>query len=423
LNAASGTKIWNWTSPMSGLGLGYRFHLYLVSTPVIAEGKVFVAIGASWDNYLSGYDKPTGYPGAIHFAALDATTGSKIWVANQSGNSQQPFAATYFNGQITLPNGTNYRTGGLLIMPEQMGISIYNATNGQKLWLQWLGHQVFTSVAVAQDLSVGGLKFYAGSDSYGITCFNGTAAILRQNGTVLGEYTAGAQCPSSPALYAGKLYACSADGNLYCFDDSVTVPAGLWAAADKGQEIWSNETVSVAGRVFMQTQYPNPFDPTFIEYLTPGIPNATVKVSLTKPDMTSTNLTTTTDYLGRFSLSFNLPEVGDWGWVAYYEGVQKPAIAYGPVYSEWTPVKVIAAPVVATPTPTPTPNPTQTATPIATPTPSPQATATPALTTTPTESATTFGGIPIEYVYAIVAVVVIVVLAVGAYVYMKRSKK
>ncbi len=400
---------------MSGLGLGYRFHLYLVGTPIIAEGKLFLGIGASWDSFLSGYDKPTGYPGAIHFAALDATTGAKLWVANQSGNSQQPFAATYYNGQTTLPNGTNYRTGPLLIMPEQMGISVYNATNGSKLWYQWLGHQVFTSVAVAEDLRVGGLKFYAGSDSFGITCFNGTAAILKQNVTVIGEYTAGAQCPSSPALYDGKLYACSSDGNLYCFNDRETVPASIWAEDNKGAEIWANETVSVAGRLTLKNQYPNPFDPSIVEALDPGVPNATISISLTKPDLTSVNLTATTDNLGYFETSFKMPEVGNWGWVAFYEGITKPAISYGTTYSEYNPINVLATPVESTPTPEATPTPTAS--------PTPQPTQPPATETPTATSGTVFGNMPAEYLAAVIAVVLIVIVAIVAFFYMKRKKK
>ena len=417
LNAATGVKIWNWTSPMSGLGLGYRFHLFEVSTPVIAEGKVLLGCGAEWDSFLSGYAPPTGYPGSIHFAALNLTTGAKLWIANQSGNSQQAFAATYYNGQITLPNGTNYRTGGILVMPEQMGISIYNVTDGSKLWLQWLGHQVFTSVAIAEDVRVGGLKFYAGSDSYGITCFNGTAAILRQNGTVLGEYTAGAQCPSSPALYDGRLYAASGDGNLYCFDDSTKMATSIYATSNKGEAMWNNETISIAGRITMESKYPNPFDETFIEDLTPGVPNATIKVSFTKPDMTSLNLTTTTDYLGHFSLTFNPTEAGDWGWVAYYEGQQKPSIIYDASYSQWTPVKVVTAPIVTTPTANPTPTPTSQ------PTATPVQTVSPEATATPTATAITNAGFPMDYAYAIVAIIVIVVIVVAAYMYMKAKKK
>jgi outer membrane protein assembly factor BamB len=415
LNAATGTKVWNWTSPMSGLGLGYRFHLFMVSTPVIAEGKIFIGIGAEWDSYLTGYAPPTGYPGAIHFAALNASTGAKIWIANQSGNSQQPFAATYYNGQITLPNGTNYRTGGLLIMPEQMGISIYNATDGSKLWLQWLGHQVFTSVAIAEDPTVGGLKFYAGSDSYGITCFNGTAAFLKQNGTVLGEFNAGAQCPSSPALYNGRLFAASADGSLYCFDDSPTMDSSLFATSDKGSEMWNNETITIAGKLTLHNQYPNPFNPSFIEQLYPGVPNATINVSFTKPDMTSVNQTTTCDLFGNFQVSFSPTEVGNWGWVAYYEGLQRPTILYGPAYSEWTAFAVVQSPI-ATPTTEVTPTPTYTPTPTAPPSP------TPVMTPTPTGTNNLVFGMPAQYAYAaIVAVIVIIVIAVASYMYRKNK--
>ena len=50
--------------------------------------------------------------------------------------------------------------------------------------------------------------------------------------------------------------------------------------------------------------------------ITPGLPNATVVVSFSKPDLTPVNVTTTTDKNGDFTVSYNPTEVGNWGWVA-----------------------------------------------------------------------------------------------------------
>jgi outer membrane protein assembly factor BamB len=406
-DASSGTKLWNWTSPKVGMGLSPRFHLYLTSTPTVAEGKVFFGIGASWDNYLafSGLP-PSPYPTAIAFVALNASTGNLIWLANQTGNSEQPFAATYYKG--------------VLFMPENMGISCYNATDGTLIWRQWLGHQVFTSVAVADDPTVGGIKLYAGSDSYSITCFNGTAAMLNATVSVLSEYTTGAQCPSSPAVYDGKLYAASADGNLYCFDDTPMVTTSMFATSNKGTEMWNNETLIINGTLTCLTYYPNPINASFVEQFNPGLPNATVTVSFTKPNIDFMNVTLITDSMGRFSGSFDLTDVGDWGWVAYYEGQTKPAISYSAVYSEWNPVSVVAAPQATNPTPQTSASPQETATSTVTEAPTVTSTANP--TVTPTSS-TLFGGMPIEYLYVIIVAIVVVVIAVVVYTYTKRGKK
>jgi hypothetical protein len=83
-----------------------------------------------------------------------------------------------------------------------------------------------------------------------------------------------------------------------------------------------------------------------------------------------------------------------------------------------------------TPTPTPTATPAPTASPKATPsqTPTPTPTATPTATATPktspqaTATPTATNGFPMEYVYIIIAVVVIAIVAAIAYFYLKRGK-
>jgi hypothetical protein len=71
---------------------------------------------------------------------------------------------------------------------------------------------------------------------------------------------------------------------------------------------------------------------------------------------------------------------------------------------------IATATVHSAPTPTPEPTPTPSLSPTATPTP----------VVTPT-SAPSFGGIPHEYIYAVVAVVAFAVVAVGAYFYTRRA--
>jgi len=153
------------------------------------------------------------------------------------------------------------------------------------------------------------------------------------------------------------------------------------------------------------------FLPVVSEYH-PGLPNAVVVVSFTKPDMTSFNVTATTDKNGDFVVSTVPAEAGQWGWVAYYEGKRSVGITYNPVYSEWNPITVEAAPVQPTPEPTIEPTPTPTVEPTVAPSPTVAPTETPA-----PEADNTL-------VYALVAVIVIVVIAaVAAYVYVNGKKK
>jgi hypothetical protein len=128
-------------------------------------------------------------------------------------------------------------------------------------------------------------------------------------------------------------------------------------------------------------------------------------------------LNATTDKNGFFSASYVPTEVGEWGWVAYYEGKRTIGYTYNEAYSNWNTISVVAAPNGGS-------SPTETSTPTQPPTASPEVTQAPTATVEPTTepTTTTNSGLPMEYIYAIVAVVVIVVIAVGAYAYTKRKK-
>jgi outer membrane protein assembly factor BamB len=366
-DATSGTKLWNWTTPKN------TGQLHFAPTPVVAEGKVFFGGGAA-------------YATPIIFVALYANNGSLSWQANfdRSSNTQPIQCPTYFNGT--------------LYISDHMGVSAYNPSNGSRIWFQWLGFQVFGSVALANDLEGNlttgaaiGPKIYIGSDSYSITCLRAAP-----NGTVLSSYTTEAQIASSPAIWNRKLYVGSADGTMYCFDDAPNVSTDLWAESDKSSEMWANETMTIYGK------------------LNPGIAYSNITVSFTKPNNDALTINATTDEMGNFQLPFNPTELGTWSWVAYYLGQIKPAITYGASFSSWYNVTVIAAPVAATPTPEVTPT--------STPEPTPMPTSTPEPTPTPTPTPETVFGMSPAIAYAIVAIIIILVVAVGAYAYMRRKK-
>jgi hypothetical protein len=279
----------------------------------------------------------------------------------------------------------------------------------------WLGYQIQSSVAYADDLT--GAKIYIGCDIGSIYCLDATDL------STLSVYTVGANVPCSPSIWDGKLYCGADNGCVYCFDDSPTVDFSLWAAADKGQEMWNNETITIGGQL---TSNPDmlvwnydtlSYEPQPSEY-SPPLPNANIQISLTKPDGTDLTLNATTDKNGFFTASYVPSDVGDWGWVAYYEGKRTVGLTYNEAYSNWNTISVVAAPGSSTPQTTQTPTSTTTTT--ATPEITQTTTTTPQSTVEPTT--TTNNGLPMEYIYAIIAVIVIVVIAVGAYVYTKQKK-
>lgn len=355
LDASTGNEIWHWTTPKS------TTQLHFAPTPVVAEGKVFFGGGAA-------YDTP------IIFVALNATDGTSAWQIDMDpdSNTQPIQSPTYYNG--------------VLYTSEHMGASAFSAADGSRIWYQWLGFQVFGSVALAEDRKGDangesiGAKVYVGCDSYSVTC------LRADNGTTLSSYTTEAQVASSPALWDGKLYVGSADGKVYCFDDSPRVSTTIYADSNKGEEMWNNETLTIQGKLAAAINRTN-LEAETTDFYYPSLPNSEVILSITKPDMSSENVTTTTDEQGAFTVSYNPETVGNWGWVIFYEGEQLPYIIFNAAYGEWNSLEVVSPPTPQEPQEPP-----------------PQ-------------------GMPIEYVYVAVAIIVIVIVAIGAYVFIRRTKK
>jgi hypothetical protein len=287
-----------------------------------------------------------------------------------------------------------------------LGVSVRNAKDGTLIAYQFLGHEVYSSIAYANDLQTP--KLYAGCDTYSVTCLNATAMVRNETPYfVLSNFQTKAEVQSSPTVAENKLFVSSTDGTLYMFTNVPTVTMSIYANANKVNEMWSNETLFIEGRL-----QPAITSTDFGSFGNNGLPYANVTVSLTRPDSTSLNLTTTTDALGNFNVSHSPTDIGAWGWVAYYLGETKPSIVYSSAYTVWNPINVMAAPITtATPTPSPTASPT--ATPTATVTPTP----------TPTATPISGGGFSAIYIYAIAAIVIIILVAIIAYAYAKRRKK
>jgi hypothetical protein len=265
-----------------------------------------------------------------------------------------------------------------------------------------VGYQVQGSVTYADDLT--GAKIYVGSDIGSIYVLNAT------DGKSLSVFTAGGNVPCSPTIWEGKMYIGTTEGKLYCFDDSPTVDFNLYTTINKGGEMWNNETISIAGQLTSKPMMKE-WDYTSLSYIDkasqyyPGLPNATVQISLTKPDGSNVQIEAATDKSGYFNISYNPTETGNWGWTAYYEGKRTTGETYNPAYTQWNTVNVIAAPLSPTqPTPVPTDSPT----------------ATPEVTQTPEETAVNN---TMTYALVAIAVVIIIVVAIAAFMYTKRKKK
>jgi outer membrane protein assembly factor BamB len=402
VNANTGTQVWKSTFTLNGEVVPPIYStLYNVGSPTAADGVVYIGGGVQYgqngnNTYfeLIGQSTPSGANGGgIRMFAFNATTGESIWNQSRAGNSQPIYYPAVVDGSIFAPEffeitemdaaNPNF-TGTVYPVPD---FNQRNRRGGSRIWSAWLGYQIQGSVGYADDPT--GAKIYAGSD------IGSMYALKAEDGTTLSVFTVGGNVPASPTVWDGKMYCGCTDGKMYCFDDSPVVSMDINAAADKGAAMWNNETLTIGGRLtsnptmkvwsYGTENVSGAYVPAASEYH-PGIPNATVLVSLTKPDMTSVNLTATTDNKGYFTFSYSPTDVGEWGWVAYYEGIRRVGISYTEAYGEWTPFTV-ASPTASSGGEEPQPT----------------------------------AGFPMEYVYVAIAVIVIVLVAIGAYMFLKRK--
>lgn len=376
------------------------------ATPAIGGGQVFIGAGVyngrpipGVDYVAAGHSVPTGsgWGGAMRMMAFDANTGASIWNVTRAGATPL-HVPVYWQGYLYEPeffymvraNATKPNSGNVALGDFGLGASTPRLS-GNRTWAQWLGYQISSSAAYADDPT--GPKVYIGSD------IGSLYALDAATGKTLSVFTAGANIPSSPAIWDGKLYAAAVNGNVYCFDDSPVVDTKIYADSSKGTTMWNTETLTIGGRL-----YSTPMELVWTDdeyYLpvtsskTPGLPNTNVIICFDRPDGSTFNLTTTTNKQGDFTVNYNPTQLGQWGWVAFYEGKSTDGLTYNSAYTEYYPLLVTS--------PSGEPNPTS-----------------PTATDTPTENGDT--AFPMEYVYAIVAVVVIAIIAAVAYLFLKGKK-
>jgi outer membrane protein assembly factor BamB len=400
IDASSGNIIWTATSNAT-IARAYT-NFFPWSTPVVFNNTVYWGGGPVY--------------GRLIWYALNATTGEQIWQI--SGSSSSVGATTYGGNTPTCQTPVVFQwnsTLSVMIVGEDLGVSIRNANNGSLIWYQFLGHEVYSSVGYSN--ATGTPLFYVGCSTYSITCFNATAAVMNQTANaVLAVYTTLSQTPGSPSIWNGMLFMGSDDYHVYMFHDTYTVPFTIFATSSKGSAMWNNETDILAG-----TLRPTPTTTTYGSTAANGLPNATVTIEIVQPDNTSLALNATTDPLGNFEVSFSPTEVGTYSWLASYAGESNASALingneiYSPAYTQYSTLSVTQAPV--TPTPTPVVTSTPTAAPTATPSPSASA------SVAPTSSSSSSKGISAVYIYVIVAVIIIIVIAVAAYLFTMRGKK
>jgi outer membrane protein assembly factor BamB len=374
LNADTGTLVRNFTvhtqytnpNPAAGM-FGNLFSNNPSHTPVVVGNRIYMGIDTA---NLVCYD----------------VNGTRIYPTLTGAESAQPhvLGENTVTSCLYLPDGDGLdlisqytgsavgNTGGTIITPAGPTMTAIRADNGSNIWSAWGGWAVWSSPCVA---GIGNTKqIYCGSESYSMTVWNAST------GKPISWYTTGGNIPGSPAIWDGKLYFGSADNKVYCFEDHPTHEMTVSMTLDK-TEVNINKTESVTATVLLQSK----------NSLAPGLPNAPIIVTFTKPDGTMVNVTATTDNYGLATLTYTPNVNGTWKAIAWYVGKDFPTYSYGYAFSDQIPIK--ASYTASSPPPPPPPPPT---------------------TTT---------GIPIEDILAAVAIIVIVIIVAVGYMLMKRRKK
>jgi len=320
----------------------------------------------------------------------------KVIILSSSGYS--PRACFYYmtngteckfaNGTLQrLPLGGSTPSGGiptyykgLLYVVGYWRVQCWNTEAGTRLWQVYMGHQTFSSCAIADGID--NAKIYVGDEVGAIHCVtNITAGLV---GKSISAFATQGLTPGIPAIWERKVYQGFSDWNLYCFSDATVEDTVITASFSRGSvDINKSESITITGKLY--SPQTNEFTG---EHFTPGIPNMPVLVSVGKPDATRFDLTTTTNAKGEFNVTYTSTTAGNYTLLAWFQGKDKVTFSYNYAFSDQFTLKATQE---ASPPPPP-----------------------------PVEEVS---GIPIEYIYAAVAIVIIVIVAIVAYMWMKRKPK
>jgi outer membrane protein assembly factor BamB len=210
LSADDGSLLWK-----------YQTNSVIFSSPAVADGKVYV--GLTFEKFLcldsitgdllwtfsmtdGTYSSPTVSDGKVYFGAsdknvycLDATSGSLLWNYSAKSEVHSSPAVAYDSVYV----GTS---DGLLFCLDK--------NTGGFVWSYQVNGAVESSPAVAD-----GNVYFCTDPCCGFTSY--FICLNAFTGTLVWQYDFNTQLhtKSSPALAAGKVFACSGDGRVFAFGD------------------------------------------------------------------------------------------------------------------------------------------------------------------------------------------------------------
>jgi outer membrane protein assembly factor BamB len=292
-------KVYSFNANTGKIEWTYQTEGYITSSPAVAEDIVYIisqepdSAGLYMLNAMNGnlirrialpyimpnrgtdmHSSPSVADGMIFAASnkqvyygINATDGNIVWTF------QDPDAEEFI---IASPI---YHDGKVFIV-DQFFIVALDALKGDIVWQSFVGTEFYVSPTYADG------KIYVTSDQRGLYVLNAS------DGSKISFFATNSNSWSSPTLYEGKVYVGNNDWNVYCIaDHQLNSSVTLELAESK---LILGDPVSGCG------------------FLVPGMPNATITLSFTKPDGAFVNIPITTSERGFFDFIYKPDDVGSW---------------------------------------------------------------------------------------------------------------
>ncbi len=318
LDASTGTKIWNFSYPGTMPTFAYWNH-----KPAVVNGKVFMAAP---DNYVYCLDEVTGakvwgvpgpysigfiggliggytesspcvvngvlYVGGLnnYWAALNTTNGGVIWSLKY--NQALGVAAPSDN---IIQNSAAFAYGNLyVIWPNPHMAAVENPATGMIINMGMMGQVPRSSLAIADN------KAYCGNNDRYLYVWN-AADMSRLESVSFPQII-----EPSPAVANGKVYVGCADGIMRCFGQGQTRGINNLNVDPQPRILPLGSSVTVSGGI-------NVFHGT-------GPEGQTMTIHFVRPDGSAVTTTTTTGAVAAFSSTYTPDAEGEWKVKASWDG-------------------------------------------------------------------------------------------------------
>ncbi len=344
LDAKNGSLIWK-TYAGGYIEASFKAVTGIRSSPIVVGGRVYVG---SLDTNLYCLDTNSGdivwtYKTKGYITSSPAASNGVVYITSQESNSGVLYKIDAADGTliwkcdipyvIVADRGTDLHVsptvgdGMVFVAANKQNYYGVNATTGEIEWTyvttegtEGIGGYLVASTAyhdgelyivdmffiTALDANTGEVVWkswigtelytsptYAGGKIYVTTDRRFVYVLNATDGARLSFFEIGSNSWSAPSVYEGRLYFGCNDGNVYCLDDNTLTHGQIYTELDTN-EVETGGIITGCGQ------------------LTPGIAHAQITVTFVKSDGTVDSIQVTSQNDGTFSFNYTPDVVGEW---------------------------------------------------------------------------------------------------------------